>query len=142
MDPVALAGVQNKASARMLSLPVDYEGKRFILRVDPPEYRPVVVNEAHFIARASRFGYSVVSAKLVHDSTGRPGLLVERFDRITGPDGAAVALSVADSAQVMKLHPADKDGVSYEDLTTALARVCAAGVVAARAIFGRCASRG
>lgn len=135
VDPVALAGVQDKSSARMLSLPVAHAGKRFILKVDPPEYPHVVVNEAYFIARAARFGYPVVRAQVVHDSTGRPGLLVERFDRITGPDGSPIALAVEDGAQIMNLYPADKYAVTYEDLATALAGVCAARAVAARAIF-------
>ena len=37
VDPHALAGVQDKASARMLSVPVAQRGRRFILKIDPPE---------------------------------------------------------------------------------------------------------
>ena len=35
VDPVSLAGVQDKASARMLSVPIARAGKRYILKVDP-----------------------------------------------------------------------------------------------------------
>lgn len=38
IDPVALAGVQDKASARMISVPVGKADKRYILKVDPPEF--------------------------------------------------------------------------------------------------------
>lgn len=38
VDPHALAGVQDKASARMLSVPVAQRGRRFLLKIDPPEY--------------------------------------------------------------------------------------------------------
>ena len=42
IDPVALAGVQDKASAAMISVPVGQAGKRYILKVDPPEFPHVV----------------------------------------------------------------------------------------------------
>jgi serine/threonine-protein kinase HipA len=50
---VALAGVQDKASAAMISVPVGQSGKRYILKVDPPEFPHVVANEAYFIRRAA-----------------------------------------------------------------------------------------
>jgi serine/threonine-protein kinase HipA len=48
IDPVTLAGVQDKASARMISVPVRQAGRRYILKVDPPELPHVVENEAYF----------------------------------------------------------------------------------------------
>ena len=135
VDPHALAGVQDKASARMLSVPVAQRGRRFILKIDPPEYPHVVVNEAYFIrcARAARF--PVVEATVVHDATGRPGLLVSRFDRVLDDTGNAVSLAVEDAAQVLGLYPADKYLVSAETAANALADLCAARVVAARELF-------
>jgi hypothetical protein len=47
--------------------------------------RHVVVNEVQIIVRAACFGCPVVSAKLVHDSTARPGLAAERLEGITEP---------------------------------------------------------
>lgn len=61
VDPHALAGVQDKASARKLSAPVAQRGRRFILKVDPPEYPHVVVNEAYFIRCARPAGLPVRS---------------------------------------------------------------------------------
>jgi serine/threonine-protein kinase HipA len=135
VDPVALPGVQDKASARMLSVPVGRAGHRYILKVDPPEYAHVVVNEAYFLAVAARARFPVVRADVVHDATGRPGLLVERFDRISGPDGAPVSLAVEDGAQLLGIYPADKYAVTYERLVDAVAQVCAARLVAVREMF-------
>lgn len=135
IDPVALAGVQAKASARMLSVPIAQSGRRYILKVDPAEYPHVVENEAYFIQKATGYGMPVVRARVVHDATGRPGLLVERFDRVAESDGTARALAVEDAAQVTGIYPADKYAVTAEAVTNALAGVCAARLVAARDIF-------
>jgi serine/threonine-protein kinase HipA len=135
IDPVALAGVQDKASARMISVPVGHAAKRFILKVDPPEFPHVVDNEAYFIRRAARAHFPVVGARTVHDVTGRPGLLVERFDRVNGPDGQLVALAVEDGAQVLGLYPGDKYRISAEEVVGALSGACAARALAARDIF-------
>ena len=93
------------------------------------------MNEAYFIrcARAARF--PVVEATVVHDATGRPGLLVSRFDRVLDDTGNAVSLAVEDAAQVLGLYPADKYLVSAETAANALADLRAARVVAARELF-------
>ncbi|WP_426563197.1 type II toxin-antitoxin system HipA family toxin [Angustibacter sp. McL0619] len=135
VDPVALAGVQDKASARMLSVPVTQAGRRYILKVDPPEYPHVVENEAYFLGRAAGARWPVVQAEVVHDATGRPGLLVQRFDRVAGPDGSTLALAVEDAGQVLGIYPADKYRVTAEAVTRGLSEVCASQVVAAREIF-------
>jgi serine/threonine-protein kinase HipA len=135
IDAVALAGVQDKASAAMISVPLGQAGKRYILKVDPPEFPHVVANEAYFIRRAALAHFPVVGAHIVHDATGRPGLLVERFDRVIGPDGQPVALAVEDGAQVMGLYPSDKYRVPAEDVVAALSAACAARALAARDIF-------
>ena len=135
IDRVGFAGVQDKASARMISIPVGQAGKRFILKVDPPEFPHVVENEAYFIGRAALAHFPVVDARTVHDATGRPGLLVERFDRVNGPDGQPIALAVEDAGQVMGLYPADKYRISAEELVAALSSACAARALAARDIF-------
>ena len=135
IDPVALAGVQDKASARMISVPVGHADKRYILKVDPPEFPNVVENEAYFIRRAALAHFPVVGARIVHDATGRPGLLVERFDRVIGPNGQPVALAVEDGAQVMDVYPSDKYRVSAEEVVAALSDACAARALAARDLF-------
>lgn len=135
IDPVALAGVQDKASAGRISVPVGQFGKRYILKVDPPEFPHVVENEAYFIRRAALARFPVVRAGTVHDATGRPGLLMERFDRVNGPDGQPIALAVEDAAQVLDLYPGDKYRTSAEEVVAALSATCAARALAARDIF-------
>ncbi|GAB2697543.1 type II toxin-antitoxin system HipA family toxin [Thalassiella azotivora] len=135
VDPVALAGVQDKASARVLSVPVGSAGRRYLLKVDPPEYPHVVENEEYFIRLARRARFPVVDARLVRDRTGRPGLLVTRFDRVLTADGTTTSLPVEDAAQALGIYPADKYAVTAEDAVQALARLCAARVVATRALF-------
>lgn len=135
VDPVALAGVQDKASARMLSLPVAQASERYILKVDPPEYPHVVENEAYFLQVARRSRIAVSSARVVHDVTGRPGLLVRRFDRGVDADGLPISHAVEDAAQLLGIYPADKYNVTAERLVDSVADVCAARAVAALTLF-------
>lgn len=137
IDRVALAGVQDKASAGMISVPAQRAGRRYLLKVDPPEYPGVVLDEAFFLALASEAGLRPVRWEVVHDATGRPGLLIERFDRTPGPDRTTIALPVEDGAQVLGLYPADKYNVTAETVVTALAAVCPARAVALRALFAQ-----
>jgi len=135
IDPIALAGVQDKASARVIAVPIRHRGKRYILKVDPPEYPLLVHNEFYFLGLARTARFPVVSASIVHDSTGRPGLLVERFDRESQPDGSTRRLAVEDAAQVLGIYPADKYNVTYEQVAAALGDRCAARPVALREVF-------
>lgn len=135
VDPVALAGVQDKMSTRVLSLPVKYAGRRYILKLDTPDTPHIVSNEEYFIRLAAAARFPVVSASVVHDATGRPGLLVERFDRVSTPDGGTVALAVEDGAQTLGIYPADKYAVSAEAVVARLADLCAARPVALRDLY-------
>ncbi|MBB6406812.1 type II toxin-antitoxin system HipA family toxin [Arthrobacter sp. AZCC_0090] len=132
IDPVALAGVQDKLSAGMISLPVAQAGKRFILKLNAPEFPFVVENEFLMFRYARRLRIPLSAVQLVHDVGGRAGLLVERFDRLTGADGTAVRLAVEDGAQVLGLYPADKYSVPFGEVCTALASHCSAPLPAVR----------
>ena len=134
IDPVGIAGVQDKVSARMLSLPVRRAHERFILKLNPPDFPHVVENEAFFIALARRARIPSVEAMLVHDADGRTGLLVTRFDRVRA-DGGTGRLAVEDACQALDLWPADKYNVTMERSARALIDLCAARPVAARDIF-------
>ncbi len=134
IDPIGIAGVQDKVSARMLSLPVRRAHERFILKLDPPEYPHVVENEAFFIALSTRAGIPTVKASIVHDAEGRPGLLVTRFDRVVH-EGAPARLAVEDACQAQGLWPADKYNTTAEKTAHALIRLCAAETIAARDVF-------
>ncbi|WP_284755783.1 HipA domain-containing protein [Arthrobacter sp. efr-133-R2A-120] len=132
IDPVALAGVQDKLSAGMISLPVAQAGKRFILKLNAPEFPFVVENEFLMFRFARKLRIPVSSVQLVHDVGGRAGLLVERFDRLTGADGTPVRLAVEDGAQVLGLYPADKYSVPFGEVCAALAAHCSAPLPALR----------
>ena len=124
-----LAGVQPKASAEVISLPVQRANERFILKLDPPDLPHLVANEAFFLDAARRSGLSVADADVVYDRDGAPGLLVRRFDRTTN-DGELVALAQEDACQVLGRYPADKYTVSSEAVVDALARETGAPLVA------------
>ncbi|PID53656.1 MAG: phosphatidylinositol kinase [Micrococcales bacterium] len=134
-DPSALAGVHEKVSGRMLTVPLVHGGGAHLLKFQVPEFPHVVANEAYFLSVARRLRHPVVQAKVVHDRQGRPGLLVTRFDRVTDADGQLQRLPVEDGAQLLGLYPADKYAVTSEDLARRVGQVCAARPVALRAVF-------
>ncbi|NUS35636.1 MAG: type II toxin-antitoxin system HipA family toxin [Pseudarthrobacter sp.] len=135
IDPVALAGVQDKLSAGMISVPVARAGRRYILKLNAPEFPHVVENELVMFRYAARLRIPLSRVELIRDVGGRPGLLVERFDRVPLPGGAAddvQRLAVEDAAQVLGLYPADKYNVGYSQACRALADHCAAPLPALR----------
>ncbi|MFC6421023.1 type II toxin-antitoxin system HipA family toxin [Ornithinimicrobium tianjinense] len=133
-DPSALAGVQDKVSGRMLTVPLAHEGRAHLLKFEVPEFPHVVENEAFFLSVARRLRHPVVEARVVHDRHGRPGLLVTRFDRVVEGDRLR-RLAVEDGAQVLGVHPADKYTVTMEQLAIALAGVCRSRPLALRAVL-------
>src|SRR5919107_2101721 len=135
IDPVALAGVQDKLSAGMISMPVASAGRRFILKLNAPEFPHVVENELIMFRYAAKLRIPLSPVQLIRDVAGRPGLLVERFDRVPGPDngpGDVRRLAVEDGAQGLKLYPADKYNVGYGQGCHALADHCSAPLPALR----------
>ncbi|MFF1831887.1 type II toxin-antitoxin system HipA family toxin [Paenarthrobacter sp. NPDC058040] len=132
IDPVALAGVQDKLSAGMISLPVAQAGKRYILKLNAPEFPWVVENEFLMFRYARRLRIPVSNVQLAHDVGGRAGLLVERFDRITAADGSPRRLAVEDGAQILGLYPADKYSIPFSEVCAALASHCPAPLPAVR----------
>ncbi|MFJ5699769.1 type II toxin-antitoxin system HipA family toxin [Arthrobacter sp. NPDC093139] len=138
IDPVALAGVQDKLSAGMISMPVASAGRRFILKLNAPEFPHVVENELIMFRYAAKLRIPLSRVQLMRDVAGRPGLLVERFDRVPLGDSTAgsadhvARLAVEDGAQVLKLYPADKYNVGFGTVCHALAEYCAAPLPALR----------
>lgn len=133
-DPAALAGVQDKVSGRMLTVPLAHGGRAHLLKFEVPEFPRVVENEAFCLDVARRLPHPVVEAEIVHDRRGQPGLLVTRFDRVTDGDSAR-RLPVEDGAQVLGVHPADKYAVTMEQLASAVAGVCRSRPLALRAVL-------
>lgn len=135
VDPVAIPGVQDKVSAQVISVPIGQAGSRYILKIDPPEYPHVVVNEAYFLQVAKAMKMPVADARVVHDAGGRPGLLVSRFDRRAGLNGVTETLACEDACQLLDRWPADKYSVTSEQVMTTVAELCAAAAVARRDVF-------
>lgn len=137
VDPKALAGVQDKVSAGMISVPAAQAGRRYILKLNAPEFPHVVENEHLMYRYAAKLRIPVSPVKLVRDVAGRAGLLVERFDRPPEPEGPSRGtrrLAVEDGSQLLGLYPADKYNVSYEELCRAVASHCAAPLPALRSL--------
>lgn len=125
IDRVALAGVQDKVSLAMLSVPVIGADSSYILKLDPPEYPHLVANEAFFLARSARSRIATVTARVVTDRDQRAGLVVTRFDR-AHRDGEVRAAAVEDGCQVLGMHPEAKYRLPAEKVLAALVSVCAA----------------
>ncbi|MDQ0259780.1 serine/threonine-protein kinase HipA [Sinomonas atrocyanea] len=143
VDPKALAGVQDKVSAGMISVPAAQSGRSYILKLNAPEFPHVVENEHLMYRYAARLRIPVSPVRLVHDVAGRAGLLVERFDRPARTPGtggtaaretAVLRLAVEDGSQLLGLYPADKYNVSYEELCRGVAAHCAAPLPALRSL--------
>lgn len=134
VDPVGLAGVQDKVSARMLALPLRRGGERYILKLSPPEFPHVVENEMRFLELAKAARMRPVSASIVLDAEDRPGLLVVRFDRV-GTRDEPRRLATEDACQLLDRWPADKYNVTMEDVARAVTTHCSAPAIAARDVF-------
>lgn len=130
-DRVALPGVQPKASALMISLPVRQTGGPVILKLDPPEFPHLCRNEWLMLQAAKASGLSVVHAELVTDRDGSEALAVHRFDRTSGGG----LLAVEDACQALGRYPAEKYNLTTEEACAALVRISDAPLAAARTLL-------
>ena len=137
LDGVGLAGVQDKVSAKNITVPVKHKNQDSILKLAPPEYPYLVENESYFLSLANKIGIPTVDHSVVYDMNGVSGLLVTRFDRMPAQssDQPPQMLPVEDGGQVLGLWPADKYSPSMERLVNALTELCSANLVAARLAF-------
>ncbi len=125
-----ISGVQIKASARMIAMPLKRHGQQCIVKLEPPEFRHLVANEAFFLKAAQECGIRCANATVVHDALGRSALAVERFDRRVDDHGNVDMVAQEDACQVLARYPADKYNVSYEAIGTALSNQTGAPIVA------------
>ena len=118
-DHVALAGVQEKVSAAMVSFPVGSSSA--ILKLSPPRLPRLVENEAFFLRMADDLGVRVNRAELVRDRHGRSGLMVQRFDRFaTGRSGYLSKTHQEDACQFTNVFPAAKYRLTSKDVAEGL----------------------
>ncbi|MBI2389137.1 MAG: HipA domain-containing protein [Deltaproteobacteria bacterium] len=128
-----IPGVQEKISASMISFPVRGTAAAWILKLEPAEAPKLVENEAYFLEMARKVGIPVPPFQLVHDAKARPGLLVERFDRVVEA-GVVRKLHQEDACQLLDRYPADKYQLGSSDLMQAL-DVCSAPVAEKAKLF-------
>lgn len=131
-ERIGIAGFQDKVSAAVLNLPVAQRGERYILKLNPPEFKHVVENEDFFLRAAKLSGMNVAEGRVVTDIDGKTGLLVTRFDRISINGAPSIALAMEDASQVLGRPPADKYIISTEEAFKALSDLCLAPLPAAR----------
>ncbi|WP_254872900.1 type II toxin-antitoxin system HipA family toxin [Schaalia sp. Marseille-Q2122] len=144
VDRRALPGVQEKASAAMISIPTRVRKENTtrtpqcpregIIKLDPPRYLALTANEFQHLQAARKLGIPVAQAELVQDSRGESALFVERFDRVC-VEGQIVRIACEDAAQVMGVTPAMKYEVASEDVVEALSELCAGQAAARRNLY-------
>jgi len=134
VDTHAIPGVQDKASASMISAPVRGRDGRYILKLSPAEYPRLVENELLHLTAARGLRLPVAAARIIHDRAGTAGLLVQRFDRVRD-EGRWRRLGLEDATQVLGLPPAAKYTIPAEEAVLGLASVCRAPAVAMRAVY-------
>ena len=131
-DSHGVAGLQDKVSGRMISVPITLSnGAAHMLKLDPPEFPHLVRNEAFFLSMAAECRLSTPKWTVVTDRDGRHGLLVERFDRAIGPNGSVLAFACEDGCQLSNRYPADKYALDSEALILTAGAQCSARAVAA-----------
>ncbi|MGH8876089.1 MAG: type II toxin-antitoxin system HipA family toxin [Stackebrandtia sp.] len=134
-DRIGIPGVQDKVSARMITLPVRQSSGSYILKLNPPEFPGLVENEACFLEAARVSGIEVARSVLVHDNQGDAGLLVHRFDRVLTETGRIRSLPAEDACQVLGRYPAAKYALTSEQVALGLIAATLAETVAARALL-------
>lgn len=116
----ALAGVQEKISASMISFPINIarKEKSYILKLNPVDKKNLIQNEWYCLELAKKCGFNVSSAKIVKDKDQNPGLLVTRFDRMSNKK-----LHQEDACQFLNRYPADKYRISINQIADALVAI-------------------
>ncbi|MEG2778038.1 MAG: HipA domain-containing protein [Aurantimicrobium sp.] len=112
-----IAGVQDKASAQMISFHASKADVEYLIKFDPPEFRHLCRNEQFFLERAKKLKIDVGQSRLITDSTGVEALLAKRFDR-----NKKELIHVEDGTQVLGHYPADKYNLSFEEVAQGLSR--------------------
>ncbi|MDF1757852.1 MAG: HipA domain-containing protein [Legionellaceae bacterium] len=112
-DSKALAGVQEKVSASMISFPLKLTktGKSYILKLNPGDKNNLIQNEFCCLQLAKQCGFTVAKTKLVYDKDKNTGLLVERFDRYNQK-----RIHQEDACQLLNRYPADKYRITVNQI--------------------------
>jgi serine/threonine-protein kinase HipA len=130
-DP-SIPGIHPKISAEMISFPVAIKRrtKRYILKLSPEKCPKLVENEHFFMEMARDCGIDAAPTAIVFDRDARPGLLVERFDRVYQKDRRNfAAIHQEDACQFLGRYPADKYRLSLRTIADGLNDHCSSPVI-------------
>lgn len=134
-DRHGLPGVQAKASASMVNVPVHLRGRSALLKLDPQDHPHLVANEALHLRHATALSIPVSGYSVVQDRNGLEGLLVARFDRPPSSTGVPARLALEDAGQALGIYPAHKYNVTTEDVINVLAGLTPHRPTAARNLY-------
>lgn len=135
IEKVGLPGVQDKVSAKQIWLPASRAGAQYILKLPSPDNPFVIENEDYFLRVARNTLKDVVQSELVHDSEGKSGLLIRRFDRTLDEYGNPLSLAVEDACQILNRWPADKYNITSERIIEEVSKVCSSQKLAKRELY-------
>lgn len=127
-ENTALAGVQEKISASMISLPIkgSSRNKAYILKLNPKDKPLLVLNEYCCLELAQKCGLAVNQTRLIEDKNKNYGLLVERFDRIYSKDLKKLTkIHQEDACQFLSQYPANKYRISLREILERMSVLCA-----------------
>lgn len=129
----AIAGIQEKISASMISFPINIarQTAKYILKLNPADKPNLVINEHYCMELARKCGIDTAITRLVKDKDGNPGLLVTRFDRTWSiKESKFLMHHQEDACQLLNKYPAEKYRISFNELVKAIEKhVPAAQVV-------------
>lgn len=126
-DRAAIPGVQPKVSAAMISSPLWTTHGPAILKLTPDrDYPRLVENEDFFLRMARACELRTPEHHVIHDRSGRSGLVVFRFDRVVEATTER-RLPQEDACQVMDVYPARKYRLRTQDVIETLAARCEEG---------------
>ena len=122
----AIAGVQEKLSASMISIPINIakKNKSYILKLNSKDKPNLVDNEFYCMQLAVKCGLETAKVKRIYDKNGNSGLLVERFDRFWNEEQQKnIMLHQEDACQFLDLYPAQKYRVSINEIADGIVDV-------------------
>lgn len=110
------AGVQEKISASMISLPFSTKrGGAYILKLNPKDKKNLVYNEWACLSLAQLCGIDVNEFEIINDRDGEEGLLVKRFDR-QSLNRQMIPIHQEDICQALNVFPSEKYRLSLKEI--------------------------
>lgn len=125
-----IPGGQDKLSSAFASFPVATRNEPAILKLANAKQPHLVENEFFFMNAARKCGIETADCRLVHDRSGRAGLLVRRFDRKDGQK-----LHQEDGCQILNVYPGNKHAPEVRHLAQGIEGVVSASPVQMRKLL-------